>query len=118
MSKKSSRKKSIISEKSRLARIHKLVQENFVESIAFTSIMLNIFFIIGIVLYNTSPKFEKKVAKYTYVRYCTGGASEDYDSSDEDEVTFNEVFCKQGDFSQYWSQAVKEYDALKKRQDY
>lgn len=112
------KKKTTKSSNSRLRRIHQIVQENTVESIAIVSIFLNLFFIIGLVLFQTSPAFEKKVFKYTYEHYCLGDSALQYDKENTQEVAFYEVMCKQGDFTQYWNQALQEYDSLKIRQQY
>ncbi len=90
------------SSQSRLSKIHKIVTENFETSAIMASVLLNIFFLTGLVLYHTSSSFEGKVFRYANNRYC------EERNSDVSKVDY-ELSCRTGDFAPHYKQALEQY---------
>jgi hypothetical protein len=93
-----------------------VVKENIVMALVITSVLINLFFIIGAVTYASTSKFDDSLLRVAIARYCND--VKDLNLSDKEVVindqtvsqeTLFDITCNSGEFAPYYNQAVAEY---------
>jgi len=94
----------------------KIIKENTLLAVAITSVLINLFFIIGVITFSSTSKFDKNIYVEGMMRYC-----DDYDEVKEEGVSaivngqevpqevIYDITCKSGEFSVYYDEAVEDY---------
>lgn len=86
-------------------------------AVALTSLLINLFFLIGVVLYASTSWFDESMHKSAVARYCDDYRDIDFSDNktikvDGKQITPKDMFnvtCKSGDFAPYYDQAVESY---------
>lgn len=96
-------------------KIKNLIQNDILASLAFASLLLNIFFFSGMILFSATNKLDEDVFRAAYSNLCDENyvqnlqqRMEESTSPELAQVQF-EVDCLQGDFDRYYRNAVEAY---------
>ncbi len=96
-------------------KIKDLIQYDVLMSVAITSLMLNIFFFSGVVLFNGTNTIDESAFRASYSNLCDKNYVENLKERMEDakspelaKIQF-EVDCLEGDFGRYYQNAVEAY---------
>ncbi len=94
----------------------KVIKDNMLLAVAITSVLVNMFFLIGVITYASTSKFDAAMLNRANERYCDDITDLDLAADDllvnsksvSAEDYFN-VVCRSGDFAPYYLNAVNEY---------
>ena len=113
--KKTTKKRSIVHRATigSVQKIHRIVSENVTVSIMMVSLLLNVFFLTGLVLYQTSDRLETSVFTYTLNHFC-----DDRKGNQSLDIQQYEVTCAEGQFRPFYEKALTDYDDQMTRQNY
>lgn len=97
-------------------KVKKEISRNVLIAVAITSVLLNMFFLIGLVVYSSTNKFDSALLVESTKRYCDNYTTNmnmvEYFSTPNgiapDEAAHS-ITCKQGEFFPYYSNAVNDY---------
>ncbi len=95
-----------------LRRVHQLLQENVLESIAMVSILLNIFFLTGLIMFQHNDDFRLSVWEYANGRYCSPDTKPDITQS------LYDLQCRTGQYEPFYTKSLEDYQHQLKRQAY
>lgn len=93
----------------------KEINRNVLVAVAITSILVNMFFLIGVVTYASTSKFDEALLARATSRYCDDIS--EIKIPDQNVVPANSIppavlfsiVCRNGEFAPYYDQAVQEY---------
>lgn len=89
-------------------KVKKHISDNMLVAVALTSLLINMFFLIGVIIYASTDRLDKALYNNAYTRYCL----------DDDVIVFEEgslekseyeVGCRTGDFGPYYNSALQDY---------
>ena len=93
------------------------IRSDILGSVALVSVLLNIFFFSGVVLFNATSEldtslYEASVANLCNENYETNLQREMDNADNEAEAKMNfEIVCRSGEFSRYYQNAVEAFKA-------
>lgn len=96
-------------------KVKSAIKFDTMSSLAMVSIMINIFFFSGIVLFNATTRLDVSLYNTAFERLCernyTENLQNEIDSADDPETAkaVFEVECRSGGFKQYYDNAVEAY---------
>ncbi len=96
-------------------KIKNLIKYDLLMSIAMASILLNIFFLVGVLLFNTTSKLDERIFKAAYSNLCdknyiTNLDQRMDDATDPDAAKIQfEADCLRGGFDRYYQNAIEAF---------
>jgi hypothetical protein len=98
-------------------KVKAIIKSDVIGSVALVSVLLNVFFFSGVVLFNATNELDVSVYEASVRNLC----NDNYDSNLQDEMERAsdparakanfEIVCRSGEFSRYFENAVEAYKA-------
>ena len=107
----------ILNQKKLTKKVKAIIRSDVIGSVALVSVLLNIFFIAGVVLFNATNQLDVSVYEASVTNLC----NENYADNLMDEMEAAEdpalakanfeIVCRSGEFTRYYQNAVEAYRA-------
>lgn len=103
------------SSKSYLKRVHRIMESDLFKSLAITSILFNLLFLVGIFVLTSNDTFDRGLYLATRDKYCSNldGVRDRAEELGDENAAIREwqVSCEGKDFKPYFNEAIEKYKA-------